>query len=118
MRRSKRSEARPARLARGAALVAARAASTLAMRRRAGVSAIKHANELDDKFRFAKGRPEPKDGKDGKSKDTPAPKDKPAAAEKSAPAPRERAAPAPKLAEPAPVVARNAFDALADSMNS
>jgi TAG lipase/steryl ester hydrolase/phospholipase A2/LPA acyltransferase len=74
--------------------------------------------ELDDKFRFAKGRPEPKDGKDGKSKDTPAPKDKPAAAEKSAPAPRERAAPAPKLAEPAPVVARNAFDALADSMNS
>ena len=51
MRRSKRSEARPARLARVAALVASRAASTLAMRRRAGVSAIKHANELDDKFR-------------------------------------------------------------------
>ena len=51
MRRSKRSEARPARLARVAALVAARAASTLAMRRRAGASAIKHANELDDKFR-------------------------------------------------------------------
>ena len=71
--------------------------------------------ELDDKFRFAKGKP---DGKDGRSKDAPAPKDKPAAADKSAPAPRERAVPAPKLAEPAPVVARNAFDALADSMNS
>ena len=66
---------------------------------------IKLSLELDDKFRFAKPKPADAEAADGAKTDKPA-------AEKTESAPR---APRQHAPESAPVVARNAFDALADA---